>query len=145
MEALWTFEHSVVCHAPVEFAWSFWTNVNNWVLDADVAGVELDGPFAPGTKGVTLSKSSGRIDWRIVDVQPGRAILEFPAPGALATFVWTFEPVGAHARITQRASLTGEQAPSLVRSFAPSLEAGMPIGMQKMCDAIEAAFTAKSR
>ena len=39
---------TVDCEVTVEFAWDFWTNVKNWILDPDVEAVEIDGPFAPG-------------------------------------------------------------------------------------------------
>ena len=145
MQEIWSFEHSVDCHTPAEFAWMFWTDVRNWVLDADVASIELDGPFAVGTNGVTHSKSAGRIEWRITEVKPGRAALEFPGPGVLATFEWTFEPLGNDTRIVQRARLTGEHAPAHVLNIARSLEAGIPAGMRKLCDAMEAVFRQSAR
>lgn len=77
-EPAWWFEYSINCGVTVEFAWSFWTNVNNWALDADVESVEIDGPFVAGARGVTNSKSSGRIEWQIVEAQAGRAVIEFP-------------------------------------------------------------------
>jgi len=120
-------------------AWDFWTNVSNWALDADVDSVEIHGPFAAGAHGVTQSKSSGRIDWRIAEVQSGRAVLEFPAPGAVARFIWTFEDAAGRTLITQRASLSGEQASQYVSSFGAALQAGIPVGMQKLCAAMEAA------
>jgi hypothetical protein len=72
------FEHSVSCGVTVEFAWVFWTNVENGAFDADIESVEIDGPFAPGTRGFTNSKNSGRIEWRIVEVRVGNAVIEFP-------------------------------------------------------------------
>src|SRR5690348_11844295 len=56
-EPAWRFEHSVHCAVPVNFAWKFWTDVDNWRLDPDVEAIELDGPFALGTHGRTRSKS----------------------------------------------------------------------------------------
>ena len=50
-EPAWAFEHSIECPVTVEFAWRFRTDVSNWVLDADVESVELDGPFQAGSKG----------------------------------------------------------------------------------------------
>ncbi|HWW98669.1 MAG TPA: SRPBCC family protein [Edaphobacter sp.] len=138
MQEAWAFEHSIECGVSKDFAWTFWTNVSNWALDADVDSVELHGPFAPGSQGVTQSKSSGRIEWRIAEVQPGRAILEFPAPGALATFTWTFDDIHGRTRITQHASLSGEQAPMYAK-IVTALEAGIPAGMRKLCEAMEAA------
>jgi len=64
MDEMWAFSHSVKCPVTREFAWRFWTNVSNWRLDADVEAVELNGPFAAGSQGVTLMRSSGRIEWR---------------------------------------------------------------------------------
>ena len=58
----WEFEHAIECSVSIQFAWDFWTNVRNWVLDADVDSIEIQGEFAAGTFGVTHSKSSGRID-----------------------------------------------------------------------------------
>jgi hypothetical protein len=138
MQEAWAFEHSIECGVSKDFAWTFWTNPSNWALDTDVDSVELYGPFAPGSQGVTQSKSSGRIEWRIADVQPGRAVLEFPAPGALATFIWTFDDLNGRTRITQRASLSGKQAPMYTKIVA-ALEAGIPAGMHKLCEAMEAA------
>ena len=60
-DMVWSFEHSLECRVSVESAWRFWTDVRNWALDADVASVEIDGPFAAGALGVTMSKSAGRI------------------------------------------------------------------------------------
>jgi len=140
MSQEWKFEHSVECPVSPEFAWNFWTNVDNWKIDADVESVELSGPFRPGTHGTTHSKSSGRIEWRIAEVTPPKqAVLEFPAPGAAAYFLWTFEPSPTGTRITQLASLSGERASYYAETFGPSLEAGLPAGMRKLCQAMEQA------
>src|SRR5271165_3565261 len=124
MDDVWVFEHSVECSVSAEFAWAFWTNVSNWALDADIDSVQIHGPFAAGVRGVTQSKSSGCIEWRIAEAQHGRAVLEFPAPGAMARFVWTVEDAGGRARLTQRASISGEQASQYLDSICPALEAG---------------------
>src|SRR4051812_45972623 len=111
----WAFEHTIHCGVTSGFAWNFWTNVANWTVDVDVESVEIDGPFAAGARGYTNSKSSGRVDWRIVRANAGEAVLEIPVPGAIATIVWTFVDDGHSSRITQRWTLQGEQAESLAR------------------------------
>jgi hypothetical protein len=133
----WIFEHSVECGVPVAFAWNFWTDVSNWALDADVESLEFAGPFAAGSRGFTNSKSSGRIEWQIVEVQTGKAVIEFPLPGAVGRFTWTFEDIGRRTRITQHCTLEGEQADTYAKAIAPSLEVGIPAGMRKLCDAME--------
>lgn len=138
-EPAWWFEYSINCGVTVEFAWSFWTHVNNWALDADVESVEIDGPFVAGARGVTNSKSSGRIEWQIVEAQAGRAVIEFPLSGALGRFFWAFEETVGGVRITQRCALEGPQATAYAKRFGPSLEAGIPAGMKKLCITMEGA------
>jgi len=136
-EPAWAFEYSVHCEVTVEFAWNFWTNVKNWAFDSDIDSVEIDGPFAAGTRGFTNSKSSGRIEWCIVEVRAGRAVIEFPLSGAVGRFVWTFEDTSGFTRITQHCTLQGEQADAYVKAVAAGLEAGIPAGMKKLCRKME--------
>ena len=41
----WTFEHTIECSVSIDFACEFWTNVENWAVDADLESVELRGGF----------------------------------------------------------------------------------------------------
>ena len=136
-EPAWAFKHSADCEINVEFAWDFWTNVKNWILDSDVESVEIDGPFAAGTRGFTNSKSSGHIEWRIVEVGDGRAVIEFPLSGAVGRCVWTFESTAGGTKITQCCTLQGEQADAYAKAVAAGLEAGIPAGMKKLCRTME--------
>ena len=138
----WSFEHSVNCAESVPFAWEFWTNVRHWALDSDVESIKIDGPFTAGTRGVTISKSSGRIEWRIAEAQAGRAVIETLLPGAMSRSIWTFEDAAGGCRITQRWTLEGERAGAYASEFGPILEAGIPMGMAKLCSAIEDAARA---
>lgn len=133
----WRFEHSIDCGVSANVAWAFWTNVSNWSLDSDVESIEIDGSFAAGAHGTTNSKSFGRIEWRITEVQPGRAVIEFPLPGAVGRFVWSFEDHGERTTITQSCSLEGDHADTLAKAFGPDLESGIPAGMRKLCNAME--------
>jgi hypothetical protein len=135
VDSVWSFEFSVECSVSPDFAWRYWTNVKNWALDLDVESVTLNGPFESGFRGVTISKSAGAIEWRIADVQPGRAVIEFPAPGALATFIWTFVDSDGGSKITQRADLSGPDAARYL-DFAKALETGIPAGMHTLCEAM---------
>lgn len=135
----WIFEYSVDCGVPVGFAWSFWTDVSNWRLDPDVESVDVDGPFAAGARGVTNSRNSGRVEWRIVEAQDLRALIEFPLSNAIGRFVWTFEDIGGRTRMTQRCTLEGSEAGSYANAVGPSLSDGIPAGMGKLCAAMERA------
>jgi hypothetical protein len=132
---MWSFEHAVECPVKREFAWKFWTEVSNWILDPDMESVELDGPFATGSKGTTVSRSSGKIEWRLAGVEAGRAAtMEIVFPGAIGRFRWTFDPAGAAGtKITQHVSIDGPHAHEFVNVMAPGLENGIPLGMEKLC------------
>ncbi|MBV8569290.1 MAG: SRPBCC family protein [Acidobacteriaceae bacterium] len=136
----WSFEHSVECAVPIQFAWEFWTDVRNWKLNGDVERVELSGPFAEGSSGTTFTRSTGPIHWRVVLVQAEReAVLEASAPGGKVHFRWTFEDLGERTRMTQRASISEESA-AIASAAAAIFEPGIPAGMQKMCEAMKRAF-----
>lgn len=137
MVPAWRFEFSIDCAVTRDFAWSFWTDVRNWAMDADVESVTLNGPFLAGAAGHTISRSSGPIEWRIAEVQPlFRAVLEFPAQGAMGTFIWTFQDSPTGTTISQEASLSGPEAHRYSESFGPVLEQGIPAGMQKLREAM---------
>jgi hypothetical protein len=76
------FGYSVDCGASFDFAWSFWTDVSNWRLDPDVESVELYGCFAAGARGVMNSRSSRRVEWRIVKAQDLQAATVFALSNA---------------------------------------------------------------
>jgi hypothetical protein len=128
----------------VEFACQFWTDVQNWTLDPDVESIEISGPFAQGARGATNSRASGLVEWRIAEIDDGRAVIEFPLPGAMGRCVWTFEDCAGLTRITQRWSLQGEQAANYVDSVAPGLQNGIPEGMKKLCRTMENAARSQS-
>lgn len=137
MEPVWRFEHTVVCPVPIDVAWKFWTHVENWKIDADLESVSIDGPFAQGTRGRTVSKASGPIEWKLASVDGYAAIIEVDAGDALARFHWSFSGEDSATRITQRVTISGEQARELADIFGPSLAAGIPAGMQKLCTAMQ--------
>ena len=138
MDEPWSFEHSVECPVSLSFAWEFWTTVDNWRLDADVESIELEGPFAAGSRGITVSRRSGRIEWRIARVEGTAAVIEIPVGNAVGRFHWTFTDLGGRTRITQRMSVAGEGAEALGAQIGPMFEESMPAGMRKLCDAMAA-------
>jgi len=143
MDDVWTFEYSVECSVTKEFAWRFWTDVSNWRLDSEIESVELRGPFARGSQGTTITRSAGRIEWRLADVHPETvAVVEIPLPGAIGHFRWTFEDLGARTRITQRVSIAGERASSLIDEMASGLESGIRAGMQRLSEIMARAAAA---
>lgn len=136
---MWKFEHSVEYPVPRDFAWRFWTNVENWAaVDPGVEFAQLHGPFAAGTQGVTKPRGGDVVEWRLAEVEDcTRALVEISVPGAVIKFLWTFQDLpGNGTQITQRVWIEGERADDYVGQIAPELEKGMPQGMQRLGEAI---------
>src|SRR5215471_2251227 len=82
---------------------------------------------------------------RIVEVRPGKAVIEFPLSGAVGRFVWTFEQIAGSTRITQRCTLQGEQAEAYAEAVGPGLQTGLSAGPTPAARTRHAAFALQSR
>ena len=136
-ETAWQFQHSVDCNTPRQFAWDYWTNIDNW--NDPPASFHLGGPFEVGSQ-ITTSLPGQSFHSVIRDVIADReAIIEMQLPGAILSFHWKFENVSENrTRITQRLVLSGPNA----KSFIPQVrrfEESTPQGMKKLVAAIERA------
>jgi hypothetical protein len=138
-DVAWETRHSVETRVSVEFAWRYWTDVENW--DDPPARFEFSGPFVTGARGLTYLPEHPPIEWFVRDVKPrAAATIEIPADGAVLSFEWKFEPVGeGRALLTQRIFLRGEKAGNYL-GYAKTLEENLPLGMKKMASAIEKAL-----
>jgi hypothetical protein len=139
-EPAWTCQCSVDVNVPLRFAWMFLTNVANWVDPP--AQFDLDGPFAPGTRGTTRMPGQPPRSWVITDVQPessftSEMLLE---DGAWFIAIRRFDALPDGRTIwTQRLELRGENAATYVdgcrAGFEPTLEPGMRRIAERMAEA----------
>jgi hypothetical protein len=141
----YTFEYSIDCPVTKDFAWQFWTNVDNWArVDPVVEAVEIDGLFAAGTNGVTQIKGSSPVEWKLIEVKNVEtATIEILAPGAAIRFHWVFrESSTSSTVITQYVTLAGERAADYLEGIK-QLEQNLPAGMNRLAEAIVKATSAK--
>lgn len=140
----WKFAHSVDCPVSREFAWQFWSHVENWLFDTSAESVTLDGPFAAGTRGTTKPRGLDPLDWQLVEVQDGHtAVIEMNLPGAVVKFHWRFEELPDNAtRISQQVTMEGERIENYMAGAA-ELEKGIPEGMKKLTEEIIKAYPLK--
>lgn len=139
VNSMWSFRHYVEGPVSKDFAWQFWTNVDNWArVDSSIEWARLEGPFTKGTAGTTGPRGSEPTRWLIADVEDGRsATIEIAAPGAILRCAWVFEETDSGGtRITQEASLEGERAEQYLEAVK-GLEEGIPAGMQKLMKGME--------
>jgi hypothetical protein len=127
-------EHIIECPVSRDFAWQFWSNIENWAaVDPAVESVKLNGPFAAGTKGTTKPRGSSPTEWELIEVQKDKsAVIELSVPGAVLRFLWVFESTtSGRTLITQRVMLEGERADDYVAEMR-GLEKGIPEGMRSL-------------
>jgi Polyketide cyclase / dehydrase and lipid transport len=136
VEPLWQFEYSVESDASPQFAWAYWTNIANW--DDPPATFELEGSFGPGSRLITTIPGQEPRHSIIQEVGPDRtATIEMELPGATLRFDWRFDEVtGNRTRITQRLTLSGENAGAFVKDVASGFEPNVPQGMRKLAAAV---------
>ena len=101
---------SVVSTAPADKVWKIWSDTSTWgEWNPNVTTMELQGPFATGSKATMNTKAGQHHKMRIVEVQPGRGfVLETNViPGTTFRFNCRVEPVGAETKISQTVEVKG--------------------------------------
>ena len=119
--------------AAPETLWSIWSDPLHWKeWNPNVSGVELEGPFAVGTRGV-MHSGDGRVHRiQFTDIQQGRqfTLSATALPGALLMFTCRIEAQAGGARISQAVDMKGPLAPifrplmsgQIARTFVPILD-----------------------
>jgi len=127
-------EHSVEAEVSPSFAWSWRTDVRNWVDPP--AEFQLDGPFASGSWGVTRFPGQEPLRWQVRDVRPQTSfVIDMPLAGAVLSFEWSFEPLTNHrTRITQRIVLSGDNATEYADQVRSGFGSALDDGMRRIAD-----------
>ena len=135
-EPVWQFEYAIECNATRHFAWDYWTNISNW--NDPPAEIQLDGPFAPGSRFITKLPGQEPLHSVIRSVTPQReATIDMQLPGAILSFRWWFEDLsgGERTKLTQLLTLSGKAAQEFVGQIV-IFEETVPQGMKRLAAAI---------
>jgi len=118
--------------APPEAVWRIWSDVSTWPSwNPDIVSVSLNGPFASGTGGEMTTRSGGRHNVTLQDVQQGRGftVVADGLPASKLHFRCEVEPAGTGSRISQAVTihglfgpLGGMMASRIAPTFEPLLE-----------------------
>lgn len=131
---VWEFEHSIYTEAKRADAWDYWANVENHAkMEPAVERIELDGPFATGTTGRTVTRDYTQ-ELELAEVVDGKrfTITGVTADGASTlSFTWEFEDEGNGTRMTQRIKATGPHVEEYPEEFR-QMEINAPKGMAKL-------------
>lgn len=131
---MWEFRHSVTTAARPEVAWDFWTDMDNIArMEEGVERIELDGPFAAGTRGRTVTADYQQ-EWTLAEVVQGRRVVLAgeTADGRVSMrFAWDFEPDGGGTRLTQHIRATGPGVADQLPIFR-GMERHAPAAMDRL-------------
>ena len=107
-------ERARISSAPADRLWSIWSDPTHWQdWNPNVSRVELEGPFAVGTRGVMHSGDGQVHKIQFTDIQPGKqfTLSATAIPGALLYFTCKVESAAGGSRISQAVDMKGPLAP----------------------------------
>jgi hypothetical protein len=138
-------EQSIAVDVSPEFAWSFRTDIANWIEPP--ATFHLDGPLADGAQGRTMMPGQPPLVWSVRDVRPGRSFaIEMALDRATIRFEWLFDaaPDGT-TQMTQRIILSGTNAPAYKEQVETGFASTLSDGMKRIAEQMVAADRAIKR
>src|SRR5262245_4650970 len=112
---MWQAEHSIETSALPEEIWRLWANVDRWpAWNRDIEGVDLDGPFATGSRIVMTPCGQEPVELRIVEaVEPDLFVDEADLGDIVVRTTHSVEALGEGRRVTYRMEITGPAADTL--------------------------------
>jgi hypothetical protein len=97
--------------ASPEAVWKTWSDTSTWsAWNPDIEEVNLSGAFASGTTGTMRTKSGGKHNIVLSEVQPNRGFTltsDLPMPATKARFRCAIEPTPGGSRVSQAVNITG--------------------------------------
>ncbi len=135
---MWTYEHSVETGAAPEAIWKLWADVENWgQWNADIERIEIDGPFAAGTKIVMTPAGQDPVHLLIAEAETDELFVdEARFDGLVLRTVHRLDRLdrldrfdGGEAPRTQvvyRMEITGAGADELGPRIGPAITADWP-------------------
>ena len=132
-------EHSIEADVSPAFAWTFRTDITTWSDPA--ATFQLDGPFAEGSRGLTLTPGQEPLVWWIRDVRHGDSFaIEMPLDHATLRFEWHLAAVSERrTKLTHRVILAGDNMGTYRTQVEAGFGANLAAGLEKIAEAMVAA------
>ena len=122
-------EHSVETTAAPEAIWREWSDVDRWPeWNGDIERIELDGPFAAGTRITMTPIGDEPVELRIAEaVEPELFVDEADFGEIVVRTTHLVEPLEqGRARVTYRMEITGPAADTLGPQVGPEISRDFP-------------------
>jgi uncharacterized protein YndB with AHSA1/START domain len=126
---MWVAEHSIETTAAPEAIWRQWADVEHWPeWNGDIERIELDGPFAAGSRITMTPIGDEPVELRIAEtVEPELFIDEADLGEIVVRTIHRVEPLDEkRARVTYRMEITGPAADSVGPQIGPEISADFP-------------------
>ncbi|MFG2972820.1 SRPBCC family protein [Streptomyces sp. NPDC048331] len=134
---MWEYEHSIETDATAEAIWRLWADVANWgAWNAEIQKIEIDGPFATGTRITMTPPGADPIPLRLTEVIEGELFVdEARFDGLLLRTVHRIDPIGQdRIRVVYRMEITGEGADVIGPQIGPGITADWPDTMAALAE-----------
>src|SRR6266480_7788191 len=138
---MWVAEHSVETTATPAAIWRQWSDVDAWVeWNGDIERIELDGPFAAGSRIVMTPIGQEPVELRLAEaVEPERFVDEAELGEIVVRTIHRVERLdGERARVTYRMEITGPAADTLGPQIGPEISGDFPQTLGALVERAEA-------
>ena len=126
---MWGAEHSIETTATPEEIWRQWSDVAGWPeWNGDILRIELDGPFAAGSRITMTPIGQEPIELRIAEaVEPERFVDEADLGEIVVRTTHRVERLHeGRARVTYRMEITGPAADTVGPQIGPEISGDFP-------------------
>jgi len=126
---MWVTEHSVETTAPPEAIWRQWSDVDRWhEWNGDIERIELDGPFAAGSRITMVPVGDEPVELRIAEaLEPELFVDEADLGEIVVRTIHRVERLERQRiRVTYRMEITGPAADTVGPQVGPEISGDFP-------------------
>jgi len=126
---MWKYEHSIETEAAAETLWARLADVATWTeWNSDIEKVELDGPFATGSRITMTPRGEEPVLLQLAEVRENETFVDVAQFGGVEIrTMHRLERLDAgRTRITYRTEITGPAADELGPQVGPAITADFP-------------------
>jgi hypothetical protein len=126
---VWTNEQSVETSASPEDIWRLWADVPRWPeWNGDIERIELDGPFAAGSRILMTPIGEEPVELRIAEaIEPVMFVDQAELGDVLVRTIHRVERLDAdRSRVSYRMEITGPAADTLGPQIGPQISGDFP-------------------
>jgi hypothetical protein len=134
---MWAYEHGVETGATPEAVWRLWADVENWgAWNAEIEKIEIDGPFAEGTRIMMTPPGDDPVLLRIDEAVEGERFVDVAEfDGLVLRTTHRIDRLGRdRIRVVYRMEITGAGADEIGPQIGPGITGDWPETMAALVE-----------